>query len=122
MRRPSRSRKRARLARSALANARFRALSCAAVVPTLALAFVLAAPPATVAPRETNVAKIYLLGAVHFYQHWISPADGASCGFYPTCSGYAVDALHEHGAVVGFVMTAERVMRNHGGASYPLVY
>jgi hypothetical protein len=54
--------------------------------------------------RQTNLPKIYLLGAVRFYQVAISPADGASCGLYPTCSGYAMQCLRKHGAVVGFVM------------------
>lgn len=75
------------------------------------------APPA----RRTSVPAIFLLGAVRAYQVGISPADGASCSFSPTCSGYAVHALRKHGAVTGFVMTSERVMRNHAGPWYPRV-
>ena len=77
--------------------------------------------PAAPAPvRRTSVPQLFLLGAVRFYQVGISPADGASCTFSPTCSGYAVHALRAHGPVTGFVMTAERVMRNHNG-DYPEV-
>lgn len=75
------------------------------------------APPV----RQTSLPKIFLLGAVRGYQLGISPADGASCSMYPTCSGYAVLALRKHGPVTGFVMTAERVMRNHGGSHYPTI-
>lgn len=74
------------------------------------------------AVRRTNVPTLFLLGAVRFYQVGISPADGASCMLYPTCSGYARLALRKHGPVVGFVMTAERVMRNHTGAYYPTIW
>lgn len=72
--------------------------------------------------RHTNLPKIYLLGAVRFYQVAISPADGSSCMLYPTCSGYAMQTLRKHGPITGFVMTSERVMRNHTGEYYPGIY
>ena len=72
--------------------------------------------------RHTNVPKLFLLGAVRFYQVAISPADGGSCMLYPTCSGYAQHALRKHGPIVGFVMTSERVMRNHVGEHYPTIW
>lgn len=76
--------------------------------------------PAPLPPfRQTSLPKIFLLGAVRGYQVGISPADGASCSMYPTCSGYAMLSLRKHGPVTGFVMTSERVMRNHGGEQYP---
>ncbi len=53
------------------------------------------------------------LWAVKFYQIFISPADGAGCTYYPTCSGYSAQALRKHGALTGFIMTAERTNRNH---------
>jgi len=78
--------------------------------------------PAPAPPfRQTSLPKIFLLGAVRFYQVGISPADGASCSMYPTCSGYAVNSLRKHGPVTGFVMTSERVMRNHSGPQYPSI-
>lgn len=78
--------------------------------------------PPRPAVRQTSLPKIWLLGAVRFYQVAISPADGASCMLYPTCSGYAVQSLRKHGPVVGFVMTSERVMRNHTGDHYPGIF
>jgi putative membrane protein insertion efficiency factor len=78
-----------------------------------------AAPPPPFG--QTSVPKIFLLGAVRGYQVGISPADGASCSMYPTCSGYAVLSLRKHGPVTGFVLTSERVMRNHGGPQYPAI-
>ena len=79
------------------------------------------APPAA-RVKQTSVPTIFLLGAVKFYQVAISPADGSSCLLYPTCSGYSVIALRKHGPIMGFVMTSERVMRNHTGEYYPAIY
>jgi putative membrane protein insertion efficiency factor len=53
------------------------------------------------------------LWSVRFYQLFISPADGGGCTYYPTCSGYSVQSLRKHGPVLGFILTAERVNRNH---------
>ena len=78
--------------------------------------------PAPPKPGQTSLPNIFLLGAVRFYQVGISPADGSSCMLYPTCSGYSQLALRKHGPIVGFVMTAERVMRNHTGDYYPTIW
>lgn len=48
----------------------------------------------------------------------VSPANGANCKFYPTCSGYGARAVRRHGAVVGTIMAFERVNRNHDGWRY----
>jgi hypothetical protein len=47
---------------------------------------------------------------VHFFQRVISPVDGARSNMYPTGSAYARQAFKKHGAVIGFVLTAERLM------------
>ncbi len=48
--------------------------------------------------------------AVRIFQKYISPIDGARCPMYPTCSGYARQALHKHGPLLGMFMTADRLM------------
>jgi len=78
--------------------------------------------PAVSRPKQTAVPTLFLLGAVKFYQVAISPADGSSCMLYPTCSGYSVMTLRKHGPILGFVMTSERVMRNHTGDYYPAIW
>ena len=50
------------------------------------------------------------------WQKVISPADGARCQMYPTCSEYAYQAFKKHGLIVGSWMTADRLMRDHGQA------
>jgi uncharacterized protein len=64
--------------------------------------------------------------AIRAYQLTLSPAlvfllgGGAGCRFTPTCSAYAVDALREHGAMGGGVLTAKRLCRCHpwGGCGH----
>jgi putative membrane protein insertion efficiency factor len=53
----------------------------------------------------------FLLGSVRFFQTQISPIDGARCSFSPTCSQFGYGAVHDHGPVLGVVLTADRLMR-----------
>ena len=52
-----------------------------------------------------------LVGLVRVYQWVLSPLLGDRCKYHPTCSQYAIDALHEHGATRGTVLAAWRVLR-----------
>ncbi len=56
--------------------------------------------------------------ALRAYQEVISPADGRSCRFFPSCSVYTLEAVHRHGPARGLVMGLERVQRNHDGWHY----
>jgi len=47
------------------------------------------------------------------YQVLLSPMLGQRCRFYPTCSNYAIEALHVHGAARGSWLAARRVCRCH---------
>jgi len=70
------------------------------------------------------VARSAALGAIRFFQRFISPVDGPSCTFYPTCSAYAILAIKKHGLLIGIPMAAERIARNHrvdNADRYPLV-
>ncbi len=49
--------------------------------------------------------------AVRFYQRRISPYDGPHCQLYPTCSEYSRQCLERHGALVGLVMTVDRLVQ-----------
>jgi putative membrane protein insertion efficiency factor len=77
-------------------------------------------PPIPDAPSAESWA---LLWAVRGYQLFVSPADGAGCSYYPTCSAYSMQALRKHGPLVGFTMTADRVNRNHSNQDgyYPQI-
>jgi uncharacterized protein len=48
---------------------------------------------------------------VRLYQGYLSPVLGGRCPMYPSCSHYAVDAIEKHGAVTGWFMACDRLMR-----------
>ena len=60
-----------------------------------------------------------LIAPIRLYQRWISPALGPRCRYYPTCSNYAVQAIHELGPIRGLILAAWRLLRcnpfSHGG-------
>ena len=47
------------------------------------------------------------------YRMLLSPWLGSSCRFEPTCSLYTLQALERHGAWVGAVLGARRIVRCH---------
>ena len=55
--------------------------------------------------------KKILLGMIRFYQIYISPYKGTKCPYFPSCSGYGVEAIKKHGALIGSVLTAWRILR-----------
>lgn len=52
-----------------------------------------------------------LLALVQGYRLLLKPWLGNACRFEPTCSAYALQALHQHGAAAGAVLSAGRVLR-----------
>lgn len=54
-----------------------------------------------------------LLGCIHFYRLLLKPWIGNSCRFEPSCSAYALQALHRHGAVRGSLLAGGRLLRCH---------
>ena len=54
-----------------------------------------------------------LTAPVHLYRLLISPLLGARCRFYPSCSAYALEAVHVHGPWRGAWLTLRRLLRCH---------
>jgi hypothetical protein len=54
-----------------------------------------------------------LLFAVRVYQTFFSALMPSACKFYPSCSHYAADALHIHGARRGTWLALRRLARCH---------
>ena len=70
--------------------------------------------------RQGAVAAI--MAAIRLYQLVVSPVLPASCRFTPSCSHYAMEAVHLHGPLKGMVLAARRLARCHpiawlGGSS-----
>jgi putative membrane protein insertion efficiency factor len=54
-----------------------------------------------------------LIALIRFYQLTISPVLGNHCRFQPSCSHYAVEAIHSHGAARGGWMALRRLSKCH---------
>ncbi|WP_328399740.1 membrane protein insertion efficiency factor YidD [Streptomyces sp. NBC_00390] len=63
------------------------------------------------APRPAGRAAAGMYAAVRHYRTVISPARPACCTYTPTCSTYAVQALHRHGALRGGRLILARLLR-----------
>ena len=60
---------------------------------------------------------------IHLYRWLLSPVlhalatlttgCGCGCRFYPSCSAYALEALKEHGAVHGSLLSLRRILKCH---------
>lgn len=61
-----------------------------------------------------------LIGGVQMYRFLLSPILPPSCRYLPTCSSYAVEALHRHGPIQGSWLTLKRISRCRpgGGSGY----
>jgi putative membrane protein insertion efficiency factor len=66
---------------------------------------------------------VALLSApIRAYRAVISPMMPPVCRFTPSCSAYALEALHQHGPVTGLWLAVRRIARCHpiawlGGSS-----
>ncbi|MEE4660190.1 MAG: membrane protein insertion efficiency factor YidD [Halieaceae bacterium] len=58
------------------------------------------------------LARILLL-LIAAYRLLLSPWLGQQCRFLPTCSCYAEEAIHRHGALRGSLLTLKRLSRCH---------
>lgn len=54
-----------------------------------------------------------LMLLVQGYRLLLKPWLGNACRFEPTCSAYALQALEQHGAVVGSALSGARLLRCH---------
>ncbi len=59
---------------------------------------------------------------VYLWRHTLGALFPASCKYHPSCSQYAIDALREHGLLVGSAKAAWRLLRcnpwSQGGVDY----
>ncbi len=62
---------------------------------------------------DKSILTHILLGVIRAYQYLLSPLLGSQCRFSPSCSHYAAQALHKHGAVKGSLFAGKRLLRCH---------
>lgn len=55
--------------------------------------------------------RLLLAGLVRGYRLLLKPWLGNVCRFEPSCSAYALAALHQHGAAAGSYLAARRILR-----------
>lgn len=64
--------------------------------------------------------KYVFLAFIKIYQAVLSPFKVPCCRYTPSCSEYAKQAFLLHGAFVGAILTAKRMLKCHpwGGSGY----
>lgn len=67
-----------------------------------------------------RIPSMLLIGIARAYQLLISPVLPQTCRFHPTCSGYAIDAIRQHGPGRGGWLALRRIARCHpwGGQGF----
>jgi putative component of membrane protein insertase Oxa1/YidC/SpoIIIJ protein YidD len=69
------------------------------------------AKPATSIADERPANTAITAAPIHFFRHYLSRADGNRCPMTPSCSSYALTAIERHGALLGWIMACDRLMR-----------
>jgi uncharacterized protein len=77
---------------------------------------------ATGPDRTQGIMEEIAVAPVLFYQHFLSQQWGQSCAYYPPCSNYALLAIRKHGAVIGTIITFDRLQHEaNEGRTSPLI-
>jgi uncharacterized protein len=63
--------------------------------------------------KNLSPAGYLMYQGVTFFSRYISPVDGDRCSMYPTCSSYSRQAVAKHGFIIGFIMTADRLIHEN---------
>lgn len=63
---------------------------------------------------------LLLIGPILVYRYALSPLLGPRCRFLPSCSEYAIEAIQQHGPLLGSAFALRRIARCHplGGSGY----
>ena len=68
-------------------------------------------PPTVERTSRAGFSSRIVIALLTFYKRWISPLLPPACRFYPTCSEYAMQAVHRHGVFRGGRLAAWRLLR-----------
>lgn len=61
--------------------------------------------------KDTATASSSWSFPIKFFQKSMSRADGDRCPMYPSCSHYAAKAFKRHGAIKGWILSCDRLLR-----------
>ena len=56
------------------------------------------------------MSKIFIF-IIGIYRKFISPLSPGKCRFTPTCSAYAIEALHRYGFIKGGFLSVRRILK-----------
>jgi putative component of membrane protein insertase Oxa1/YidC/SpoIIIJ protein YidD len=59
--------------------------------------------------KKPSIVTGFFTSMLSFFSNVISPVDGDRCPSYPTCAAYSKEAYEKHGAVLGTLMTVDRL-------------
>jgi putative membrane protein insertion efficiency factor len=66
-----------------------------------------------------KILRLIAVAPIRLYQIVFSPALGARCKYYPSCSEYAAQAIQRFGILRGLILAGWRLLRcnpwSHGG-------
>jgi putative membrane protein insertion efficiency factor len=60
--------------------------------------------------EDYSLFGVLLIDAVKGYQKYISSMKAGECPMHPSCSAYSIEAIKKHGAIIGFIMTVDRLI------------
>lgn len=72
--------------------------------------------------NSLDVVNEIVSAPVKFYQKFLSPYWGRKCSHQPSCSAYSRMAIKKHGAIIGSIMTFDRLQHESNEAKFsPLI-
>jgi hypothetical protein len=79
-------------------------------------------PDRQASQKSTSVTTGFFTSLLTFFSEVISPVDGDRCPSYPTCAAYSKQAYEKHGALVGTLMTVDRMIHEASESDFsPIV-
>jgi putative component of membrane protein insertase Oxa1/YidC/SpoIIIJ protein YidD len=83
---------------------------CLTFIFSLLFSTALAGPPQSNPAPQPPYTSV-LTAPIRLFQHYLSGADGHRCPMTPSCSTYAQQAIARYGAIKGWIMASDRLMR-----------
>jgi putative membrane protein insertion efficiency factor len=76
------------------------------------------APEKNEKTEKTSLLVSIIVLPIRFYRLFISPLIASRCRYTPSCSEYALEALHTHGPFHGLWLSIKRIGRCHPWGSH----